>query len=136
MSIDKSKLYGCFQKSWQRRDRLNELATRKALDLPLEDDELQITNTHVGLNWPHLLTAGLLMLLSAGATAGGILAVAPLLGQPAVPVKDSTVMTPSEVTQQDLAAQEYEVFFWTEDGREIPVGHTSPQRQQGTRGSE
>ena len=35
MPIDKAKLYPTFEKSLRRSERLTDLATRKALDLPL-----------------------------------------------------------------------------------------------------
>lgn len=122
MTIDKNELYGQFQKSWDQRAKLTELATRKALDLPL-DDELNITTTHQGT--PFLTTALVSAVLIFGGGAAAITA-ASWLGW----------ITPRNTL--DASAQDFKVSIWAEDGEEIRLNpeknlsqaEHSPREQQ------
>ena len=115
MTIDKDQLYATFNQSNQRREKLTDLATRKALDLPVED-EMQITTntTYQGLGRCGSLLLALAMLASGG---GGALGIAGLLGlltparQAAAPQQPAT-----------FEPQEFEVTFFAEDGKSIEVG--------------
>ena len=75
MPIDKTKLYPMFEKSLRRNERLTDLATRKALDLPLDDDMQIITNnTRQGLGAIGTLLVSAVMLTGGGGAAFGLLA--------------------------------------------------------------
>ena len=83
MTIDKDQLYATFNKSSERRDKLADLATRKALDLPVEDDmQINTSTTYQGLGRCGSLLLALAMLAGG---SGGALGIAGLLGllQPA-----------------------------------------------------
>lgn len=96
--IDKSKLYPTFLRSQERAEKLREIATRKNLDLPVDDD-VNISNH--GIAGKHLVAIAGIVLLG-------------LLGW--------RLLTPSVSGQMaSPAAQEYEVRFWLDDGTEIEV---------------
>ena len=110
MTIDKDQLYGAFNKSHQRREKLADLATRKALDLPVEDDMQITTNTtYQGLGRCGSLLLALAMLASGG---GGALGIAGLLGM---------LQPTREAPRPTFAPQEFEVTFFAEDGSPIEV---------------
>jgi hypothetical protein len=110
MTIDKDQLYATFNHSSQRREKLADLATRKALDLPVEDDMQITTNTtYQGLGRCGSLLLALAMLASGG---GGALGIAGLLGW-LQPARDNSTPT--------FAPQEFEVTFFAEDGAPIAV---------------
>ena len=103
MPIDKANLYQTFHNSLRRSQRLSDLATRKALDLPLDDDMQIITNnTRHGLGLVGTLALSGMLLLS-GAAGGFAL------------LRTTVPTTPAP------AAQEFEVTFWTEDGQPLEV---------------
>lgn len=52
--IDKEKLYGQNNRSWERHQALQEQITRKALDLPEDMNQ----NIRTGLGWKELLVIG------------------------------------------------------------------------------
>ena len=109
MPIDKTKLYPMFEKSLRRNERLTDLATRKALDLPLDDDMQIITNnTRQGLGAIGTLFVSGVMLFSGA--AGGF-----ALLNHFSPVQEN------QATTELPAAQEFEVTFWTEDGQQLEV---------------
>lgn len=110
MPIDKNELYALFQHSFDRRERLADLATRKALDLPVED-EVNITNTttHHGPSPLAMLAVSALMLLGGGGIA---LSAAGLAGW---------FQSPGGAAVQPSGPHEFRISFWTEEGSEIPV---------------
>ena len=111
MPIDKTKLYRTFEKSLRRSERLNDLATRKALDLPLDEDMQIITNnTRQGLSMAGMLLLSAVMLTGGGGAAWGLLTMLNNRGQPA-----------AEVAGESPATQEFEVTFWSEDGQQLEV---------------
>ena len=121
MTLSKRELYGTFMESRERRERLADMATRKALDLPLDDD-VNITNTttHNGLPWAQLA------LLVGGTLAGGTglgLALPALLGslERGAPPPEIRPANPSPQFSQTAEPQEYRVTFWAEDGKPIDV---------------
>ena len=66
MPIDKTQLYQTFDRSLRRSERLTDMATRKALDLPVDDDMQIITNnTRQGLGRVGALLLSLAMLAGA-----------------------------------------------------------------------
>ena len=74
--VGKKALYGVWTNNFERRARLNEDATRKALDLPLEEDvNITTTNNVSGMTWKHLLagTVGLSGLGAIGILSGLLL---------------------------------------------------------------
>ncbi len=115
MPIDKSQLYGMFQRSLKRSEKLNDLATRKALDLPLDDEMQIITNhTHRGLGRWGTLLLSLAMLAGGG---GATLGTGAALGW-----FERAIQPPPQTTPPDeAAAREFKVTFWTEDGQPLAV---------------
>ncbi len=113
MTIDKHQLYGRFVKSWERREKLADLATRKALDLPM-DDEMNITTTNRGVGLlPAAVVSAALLLAGGGMTLG----LVKLLDRPQpaqVPASGSHVAAPPP-------SQEFKVTFWAEDGTPLKV---------------
>lgn len=107
--VDKKELYQTFLGSLERSEKLKEMATRKNLDLPLDED-VNITNTTSGISGKHLLGVGAIMF-------------AGLLGWRGI---DKLSFEPSHSTPATLspAPQEYDVTFWV-DGEEITV--TEPE---------
>ena len=65
-AIDKKQLYGRFNQSRERAEKTNDLAVRKALDLPLGDD-VNITTRNGISGWA---MAGLLAVATAGSVGG------------------------------------------------------------------
>lgn len=114
MTIDKSQLYATFNKSHERREKLADMATRKALDLPVEDDMQITTNTtYQGLGRCGSLLLALAMLASGSGAALGIAGLLGLLNparQAASPQQPAT-----------FEPQEFEVTFFAEDGSPIAV---------------
>lgn len=111
MPIDKSQLHPMFEKSLRRSERLSDLATRKALDLPLDDDMQIITNNTrqgFGLIGTLLLSAAM---LTGGAASGFALMSA---------LSPNGDMNP-QVSSSLPEAQEFKVTFWTDDGEHLEV---------------
>lgn len=123
MTIDKQQLYGQFLQSHQRQQRLSEMATRKALDLPLDDDvNITQTTTNHGPNFASLLV------LAGGLLAGGTglgVGLSSLWTTP--PTAPASSHAP-EPHQQAAAAgsAEYRVTFYAEDGKPIDVDRVQP----------
>ncbi len=112
MTINKNELYATFHKSSERREKLADLATRKALDLPVEDDMQITTNTtYQGLGRCGSLLLALAMLASGG---GGALGIAGVLGL-------LNAATPAREAPATFEPQEFEVTFFAEDGAPIEV---------------
>ena len=109
--VDKEELYPTFLKSLDRSEKLKEMATRKNLDLPLDDD-VNNTSTVNGISGKHLLGVGALVL-------------AGLLGWRAMD-KTTAIPGPPDTSTQAPAPQEYDVTFWV-DGAEIIV--TKPKEK-------
>ena len=110
MPIDKDQLYDRFHKSWERRERLADLATRKALDLPAEDDVRITTNTtHQGSSLLATSLVSMALLLAGGAAALGL-----------TYFKSSPAQPPSTTTIPP-SPQQFKVSFWGEDDKEIQV---------------
>ena len=123
MTIDKHQLYGAFLQSHERQQRLSDLATRKALDLPLDDD-VNITQTTTN----HAPSLASLLVLAGGLLAGG---TGIGIGLPAmVAALSSAAPPPIPAIEQQAAApapaSEYRVTFYAEDGRPIEVDRTTP----------
>ena len=115
MPINKTQLYPMFEKSLRRSERLGDLATRKALDLPLDDDMQIITNhTRSGLGMTGTLLVSVAMLIS-GSAGGVALMNAWPSGEAASGNVDPQAASPPPV------AQEFKVSFWTEDGEHLEV---------------
>lgn len=114
MSLNKEALYGNFLKSYDRRERLADLATRKALDLPVEDEvNINTTTNNQGSHWlTTLLMAGSLLLGGGGLTAGLGTALGWFAQGPTAAPRSASA-PPS--------AQEYRVEFFTEEGKPIKV---------------
>jgi hypothetical protein len=124
MALDKEALYGQFLASFQRREKLADLATRKALDLPAEDD-VNITTTHNGLQLRHLAGIALMVLLS-GTLGGGLTALLGSLGHNASGILPPAAATPAESAPAGAAVppaqpQQFKVTFYGEDGQPIEV---------------
>lgn len=115
MPIDKSQLYGMFQRSLKRSEKLTDLATRKALDLPLDDEMQIITNhTHRGLGrWATLLLSLAMLAGGGGATLG----LGTVLGWFERAIQQPSQRAPDEAA----AAREFKVTFWTEDGEPLEI---------------
>lgn len=113
MTIDKNALYATFHASNQRREKLADLATRKALDLPVEDDMQITTNTtYQGLGRCGSLLLALAMLAAGG---GGALGIAGALG---------LLHRGHEAAPATFEPQEFEVTFFAEDGKPVAVEST------------
>lgn len=126
MSIDKQQLYGAFTKSHQRQQRLSEMATRKALDLPLDDD-VNITQTTTN-HGPNLVS---LLVLAGGLLAGGTgigLGLPALWNEPATAAMDPPKASepPPKTVALDPESTEFRVTFYAEDGRPIDVNQVEP----------
>ena len=123
MTIDKHQLYGAFLQSHERQQRLSDLATRKALDLPLDDD-VNITQTTTN----HAPSLASLLVLAGGLLAGG---TGIGIGLPTIlEALSSADPSPVPAIEQQAAvpapASEYRVTFYAEDGRPIEVDRTQP----------
>ena len=115
MPIDKTHLYQMFEKSLRRNQRLGDLAARKALDLPLDEDMQIITNntrSGLGIAGTLLLSVGMLMSGSAGGFA-----LMHQWNRSASHASDANARTSSQLPD----AQEFKVTFWTEDGESLEV---------------
>jgi hypothetical protein len=129
MSIDKTKLYATFEKSHQRQQRLADMATRKALDLPLEDDVQITTNTtNHGISWVGAVVLAATLLAGGGGTMFG---VAGMLGALRAPQP-----APRGPSTPLAAPREFKVTFWAEDGAPIEVQGAEVQRGKGAKGSD
>jgi len=123
MALDKEALYGQFLASFQRREKLADLATRKALNLPVEDD-VNITTTHNGIGWRHLVGIVLMLLLS-GTLGGGLTALLGSLGHnasgslPAAAAPGNSA--PAGAATAPAQPQQFKVTFYGEDGQPIEV---------------
>lgn len=115
MPIDKTQLYPTFNNSLRRNQRLADAATRKALDLPLEDDVQIITdNSRQGLGRIGALLLSLAMLAGGGGAAVGALGLLRGFDRPAA-------RQPSDAAPSQTAPQEFKVTFWSEDGQPLEV---------------
>jgi hypothetical protein len=113
MTIDKSQLYATFEKSHERQQKLTDMATRKALDLPLEDDVQITTNTtHHGISWLGAALLSATLLAGGGGAALGLMSLFGALC-PSVP------STPG--AHHPISPQEFKITFWAEDGKPIEV---------------
>lgn len=129
MAIDKSQLYATFEKSRQRRERLADLATRKALDLPVDDD-MQINNhtSYQGLGRLGAVVLSLAMLAGGGGSALGIAGLLGLFDAPARPPRTAEPSDRAATSARPPAAQEFKVTFWAEDGWPIEVASPESAR--------
>ncbi len=121
MTIDKNELYGQFDSSHKRRQRLAELATRKALDLPLDDD-MNIINNRQGASMMGTALLSAALLLGGGGLGVGIAGLAGMGGadKPASPVVPA--MKPdSGPAPTPVEPQEFKVTFWGDDSQPIQV---------------
>ena len=105
MPIDKDKLYETFQKSLERHQKLTDLATRKALDLPI--DEGSGITTINGVSGKVLLGLGL---GGTSIVAAAMIAIAYLLSGSTVPQQSAQ---PAEV--------QYKVEHFDQNGEPIYV---------------
>ena len=103
MAIDKGKLYGRFQNNLDRNQRLQRMVAAKSMDMPWDEDEMNI-QANRGINGWQLL--GIVGALVAGAVYWHST-------QPTTAVPGAPPAVP--------AAQEYRVTFSAEDGTEIEV---------------
>ena len=99
MAIDKHKLYGRFQNGVDKNQRLQRMVAAKAMDMPWEEDEMNI-QANRGINGWQLM--GIVGMVVAGLLYWNSLQI------PAGPVPIGP-------------AQEYRVTFSAEDGTEIEV---------------
>jgi len=113
MAIDKNALYGTFQDSVDRNNKLTDDITRKALDLP-RDDDVNITTTNNGVSGKAL--AGILAGVMAAGGGGAV--VMNQMGQP----------TPQPVVQP--SDQEATLTFYNSDGEEIILPQRNPGAQE------
>ena len=118
MTIDKSQLHPMFEKSLRRSERLSDLATRKALDLPLDDDMQIITNhTRQGFGLIGTLLLSTALLAGGGGAAIGALALLNTWMQDA----PDQGTTGTELSTDSPPAQEFKITFWTDDGENLEV---------------
>ncbi len=107
MTVDKDVLYGRFQKHVDKNQRLQRMGVAKALDIPWEEDGVNI-KTVSGINgWQLMGIVGLVL------TAGVLFWKPSVLGTPPPPATTQTA--------PPMEAQKYRVSFWGEDGEEIKV---------------
>jgi len=119
MPIDKTQLYPTFDKSLRRSQRLADLATRKALDLPLDDEMQIITNhTRTGLGRGAALLLSLAMLATGGGAALGTFGLLEGFGNRRPEARPETARGDEAPLPP---AQEFKVTFWTEDGENLEV---------------
>lgn len=107
--VDQEALYGVFNESTQRRQRWHDKAIHKALNLPMEDDDMQF-NQSSGLTVGHLLGI---------AVIAGVLFVGASLWKPSEPAPP---MSAPGVTDT-----EYDVRFYDREGNLIDVPQREPK---------
>jgi len=116
MPIDKQQLYGHFQQSHDRRERLADTITRKALDIPMDDD-VNITTTNHGSS-PFVTALAVVGMLATGGTfaigtAAMMGVLSPTKSVPNSPAKQAAAQVP--------APNNYRVTFWNEEGDQMQV---------------
>lgn len=108
-------------KNQEWKQRIEEQAVRKALDIPAND--LQITNnTQSGIG-----TAGTVGLVAAAGLPGLALAAASIFGGSSTPTPPATppAQPPAAVSPADSS---YDVLFYDKDGNQIDVPHVSQRK--------
>jgi len=103
MVIDKGKLYSRFQKNVDNNQRLQRMVAAKSMDMPWDEDEMNIQANRGITGWQLM---GIVGALVAGAVYWHST-------QPTTAVQGGPPAVP--------AAQEYRVTFSAEDGTEIKV---------------
>lgn len=122
MTIDKQKLYGTFHKSLAKSEKLTDLATRKALDLPVDDEMQIITNNHTRQGLGRCGTLLLALAMAAGGS-GMTLGLVSLL--------QNNVRNSGEAASgAEFAPQEFQVTFWNEDGQPVEVQPVEEQHDE------
>ncbi len=107
MTLDKDQLYGLFHRSAESRSRLHDMATRKALDLPM-DDEVNVT-TNTTHNGPSLW--GLAGVMAATLLTGAAVGAGAFLFS----------RSPIESRPRAGDVRDFEVRFYDQHGRPIDV---------------
>ncbi len=115
MPIDKEALYGNFDRSMERKQKLEAKMIHKAMDLPVDDDVHINTNNGLSNKSLALILAGII-------TAGAL----PLIVQHLKsPVKQSETIFPVTAPPVDSS---YSVLFYNKDQELINI----PQKEQDT----
>lgn len=116
--VNRRGIWPLWHRNQEWRDKLSQKLAHKALDIP--DDDMNITNTKVGIG-----TAGVIGIATAAGLPGVLLA-GYLLFKDARP--EPTAPQPSpEVSVPDT---EYDVLFYDKDGNPIQVPHISTKPKQ------
>lgn len=103
--VDKNSLYGVWNASVGRRQRIHDMVLAKAFDVPVPDG--LAVNSTTNVNNPGLLKTAVVCAALLAAGSGGALLAGKSLNW-------FGGATPME-------SQEYEVRFWAEDGSEVDV---------------
>lgn len=111
--VDKKMLYGKYQEGEDRRTSLRNRAAHKALDIAMEDDPLQVITNKSGISTPGAV--GIAGILGASLLGYGWL-------NREQPVQQQA--PPAAVAPAD---SDYEIGFWTPDGKPIEVERVPPE---------
>lgn len=104
-AVDKQQLYGDYRDAQKWRESLHKQTAHKALDIPVTDDLIQVTNTRSGLGWKELLAAAAV----AATGFGGYALLKP--EHPTAPPAMPTV-TPPAIHAPAASPPKYEVDFF------------------------
>lgn len=110
--IDKKLQYGKFQEGEDRKAKFREKVAYKAVDMAMEDDDLQVINTRTGISTGGAV--GMAGILGASLLGYGILS----RDQPSPPA------TPAASGPVD---SDYEITFYDDKGQIIEVPRLPPE---------
>ena len=114
-TVNKEALYGTWMKSVNKRQATHELALRKAMDLPVEDD-MQVNVQHGITGWQAVAAAAV---LAAGLGGGFFMSQRGADAPAPAPVAQTPAVDP-------VPGQRFRVTFSSDDGTPIEVHDASP----------
>ena len=118
--VNKRGLWPLWHRNQEWRENLSKKLAHKALDIT--DDDMNITQTKVGIG-----TAGALGI----AAAAGLPSMAAVGGMAWALLRDKGEPTPPPTTPAvDVGDSEYEVLFFDKDGNQISVPHISTKPKE------